>query len=190
MNQPSKKKKRLSARWQQFLAENRESIESEKLIILFVDECHLLWGDICEQVWGKASTRIEIPIKNEKQRPSYYGAINYYTGKVILQKYPQGNTEKTIKFIKYLKANSERKLVIIWDGASYHYSQEFRQYLEKVNQGKLEKDWSIKWIELAPNAPEHMRSGTHRASDILQEHQARRCVVKRERDVKEVLESL
>lgn len=113
---------------------------------MFVDECHLLWG--------KASTKIEIPIKNEKQRQSYYGAINYYTGKVILQKYPQGNTENTIKFVKYLKANNDVKLVIIWDGATYHYSQEFRQYLEKVNQGKLEQDWSIKCIKLAPNAPE------------------------------------
>ncbi len=90
----------------QFLAEKRESIESEKLIVLFVDECHLLWGDICGYVWGKTSSRIEIPIKNEKQRQSYYGAINY------------------------------------------------RQYLEKANQGKLEKDWLIKCIKLAPNAPE------------------------------------
>ena len=130
-------------------------IESEKLIILFVDECHLLWGDICGYVWGKSSTRIEIPIKNEKQRQSYYGAINYYTGKVILKKYPQGNTENTVKFIKYLKqVNPKAKLVIIWDGATYHYSQEFRQYLEKVNQGKSEKDWLIKCIKLAPNAPE------------------------------------
>ena len=161
----------------QFLAENRESIESEELIILFVDECHLLWGDICGYVWRKASTRIEIPIKNEKQRQSYYGAINYYTGKVILQKYPQGNTENTIKFVKYLKqANNDVKLVIIWDGATYHYSQEFRQYLEKVNQGKLDSYWSIKCIKLAPNAPEQ--------NPILW------CVVTRERDVKEVLESL
>ena len=35
-----------------------------------------------------------------------------------------------------------------------YYSQEFCQYLEKVNQGKLEKDWLIKCIKLAPNAPE------------------------------------
>ena len=31
---------------QQFLADKREEIESEELIVLFVDECHLVWGDI------------------------------------------------------------------------------------------------------------------------------------------------
>ena len=96
---------------------------------------------LCLLLWGKASIRIEIPIKNEKQRQSYYGAINYYTGKVIFNKYPQGNTENTIRFIKYFKQiNSEAKRGTIWDGATYHYSQEFRQYLEKVNQSKPEKD--------------------------------------------------
>jgi hypothetical protein len=61
---------------EQFLALNRQEIESEELIILFVDECHLLWGDICEYVWGKSNSRIEIPITHDKQRQSYYGAIN------------------------------------------------------------------------------------------------------------------
>lgn len=96
-----------------------------------------------------------MPIKNEKQRQSYYGAINYRTGKVTLKRYPQGNTENTIKFVKYLiEQNKGARLVIIWDGATYHYSQEFREYLEIVNQGKTEEQWSIRCIKLAPNAPE------------------------------------
>ena len=140
---------------EQFLEEHREEIESEKMIVLFVDECHLVWGDICGYIWGKSNKRIEIPIKNEKQRQSYYGAINYRTGKVIVEEYSQGNTENTIKFIKYLREkNRKKKLVIVWDGATYHHSQEFREYLEKVNQGKVETDWSIRCIKLAPNAPE------------------------------------
>ena len=137
------------------MAEHREEIETEQLIVLFVDECHLVWGDICGYVWGKTSSRVEVPIKNEKQRQSYYGAINYRTGKVILKGYPQGNTENTIKFVKYLiKQNRGAKLVIIWDGATYHYSQDFREYLETVNQGKSEAQWLIRCIKLAPNAPE------------------------------------
>jgi transposase len=140
---------------EQFLEEHRLEIELEKLIILFLDECHLTWGDICGYVWGKTDRRIEIPIKNEKQRQSYYGAINYRTGKVIIKGYPQGNTEHTIEFVKYLRQkNPAAKLVIIWDGATYHYSQEWREYLEKINQGKTEEEWLIRCIKLAPNAPE------------------------------------
>ena len=138
-----------------FLEERRPEIESEKLLIFFLDECHLVWGDICGYVWGKTNSRIEIPIKNQKQRQTYYGAINYRTGKVIVQEYPQGNTENTIKFVKYLvEQNREAKIVIIWDGAKYHCSQEFREYLKIVNEGKPEQEWIIKCIKLAPNAPE------------------------------------
>lgn len=137
------------------LGQRREEIETEKLIVLFVDECHLLWGDLCGYVWGKSQSRIEIPIKNEKPRQTYYGAINYRTGKVMLQKSPQGNTENTIKFVESLiNKYSEAKLIIIWDGVKYHDSQQFREYLSNINQGKIEKDWSVKCIKLAPNAPE------------------------------------
>jgi transposase len=30
---------------------------------LCVDECHVLWGDLCGGVWGKQDERIEIPIR-------------------------------------------------------------------------------------------------------------------------------
>lgn len=134
---------------------HRQEIESEKLLIFFVDECHLIWGDVCGYVWGKTHRRIEIPIRNEKQRQTYYGAINYRTGTVILQEYPQGNRENTIKFVRYLlEQNRERKIVIIWDGVKYHCSQEFKTYLAKVNQERTEQEWLVRCIKLAPNAPE------------------------------------
>jgi len=50
--------------------------------------------------------------------------------------------------------NQETQIVLIWDGAPDHRSQEFRDYLEKVNQGRSKKEWLVKCIRLAPNAPE------------------------------------
>lgn len=140
---------------EQFLTKNRVKIESGELLIFFVDECHLIWGDVCGYVWGKTDQRIEIPLRNEKQRQTYYGALNYRTQKMIVQEYPQGNTENTLKFIKHLREqNVQAQIVIIWDGAKYHHSQEFRDYLAEINQGKLEEEWLVKCIRLAPNAPE------------------------------------
>ena len=74
--------------------------------------------------------RIEIPIKNEKEKQTSKGAINYRTEKVIAKEYPQGNTENTINFVEELiKDNQNKQLLIIWDGATYHRSQEWREYL-------------------------------------------------------------
>jgi putative transposase len=36
--------------------------------VLFVDECHLLWGDILGYVWGPRGERIEVPILNDRDR--------------------------------------------------------------------------------------------------------------------------
>ena len=73
----------------------------------------------------------------------------------MVKAYPQGNTENTVKFIEQITGKySGAKIVIIWDGVPYHRSQELREYLEKVNQGKTEEEWRIKCIRLAPNAPE------------------------------------
>jgi hypothetical protein len=33
-------------------------------------------GDICGYVWGKKKERVEVPIVNEKERQTYFGAVN------------------------------------------------------------------------------------------------------------------
>ena|GEM_PF-1796931 len=57
--------------------------------------------------------------------------------------------------LKYLiKQRLNSRLTIIWEGAIYHKSQEFREYLELVNKGKSPEEWQINCILFAPNARE------------------------------------
>lgn len=124
-------------------------------MVLFVDECHLNWGNICGYVWGKRSERVEIDIGNEKERQTYYGALNYQTGQVIMREQKKGDTENTIEFIKHLRrCYKGARIVVIWDGVKYHWSEGFREYLREVNGGKPEAEWEVTCIRLAPNAPE------------------------------------
>ena len=64
---------------EKFLAKWRPEIEDEKLTVFMIDECHLLWRNILGYAWGKTDERIEIAIKNEKERQTYYGALDYQT---------------------------------------------------------------------------------------------------------------
>ena len=122
---------------------------------MFLDECHLLWGDICGYVWGKTDERIEVPVVNERQKQTYFGALNYCTQEFLVKAYEKGNSESTIAFVEYLKAQfPNRRIAIIWDGASYHRSGQFRDYLDSVNQGCSQQEWKITCIRFAPNAPE------------------------------------
>jgi transposase len=138
-----------------FLARHKAEIEAGEMAVLFVDECHLRSGDICGYVWGETNSRIEIPIKNEKERQTYFGALNYQTKEFTIEAAPAGNGESTVKFIKNLQRKyPNKRIVLIWDGASYHRFGEFREYLGEVNQSSLSDSLEITCILFAPNAPQ------------------------------------
>lgn len=99
--------------------------------------------------------RIKIPIRNQKDRQTYYGALDAHTQEFIVQEYSAGNGENTVAFMEYLqKQRPGQRLVLIWDGASYHKSQEVKNYLAAVNTGLSPSQWQVQCILFAPNAPE------------------------------------
>lgn len=138
-----------------FLSQNQAEIKAGRLIVFFVDECHLLGDDACGYVWGRTDMRIEIPIKNIKDRQTYYGALNYQTQEFIVRDYSAGNSENTVNFIQDLqKVHPDKRIALIWDGAKYHKSDELKSFLASVNQSYELEQWQITCILFAPNAPE------------------------------------
>ena len=136
------------------LAARKVQIGSGELVVFFLDECHLLWGDVCGYVWGKTSERIEVPVLNERQKQTYYGALNLHTHKFLVKSYHKGNSQSRVAFLQYLHSLCPQScIVLIWDGASYHRSQEVKRYLTSVNQQLDELNWKITCIRFAPNAP-------------------------------------
>jgi putative transposase len=59
------------------LEDYHDAIESGEVVAFMMDECHLLWGDVCGYVWGRTNEKIQVPVKNEKERQTYYGAVDY-----------------------------------------------------------------------------------------------------------------
>jgi hypothetical protein len=61
----------------------------------------------------------------------------------------------TVEFVNHLqKQYLGKKIILIWDGASYHRFGEFRDYLERINQGISPDKWMITCVLFAPNAPQ------------------------------------
>lgn len=140
---------------QQKIEDRQDEIENGQLVVFAQDECHLLWGDTIGHVWGRRNERIEIPMQNAKKRQTYYGALNLYNQDFFLTPHERGNGTHTVLFLQELQArHPDQKLVIIWDGASYHRCAEVQSYLETVNHGLVEKDWKITCWLFAPNAPD------------------------------------
>jgi putative transposase len=118
------------------------------------DECHLLWGDTTGHVWGKRNEQIAVSMDNQRLRQTYYGAVDILTGDFYNVPKASGNGIYTVEYIKYLqKILMDKKLMIIWDGASYHRFSEMREYLQEVNKNLPPEEWLITCELFAPNAP-------------------------------------
>ena len=143
------------------LASNREEIvprlaanEAGRLRVLLIDECHVLWGDLTGYVWGKTDQEIAVEVVNERDKQTYYGAVDYLTGKLLLKAYKAGNSDYTIDYLRYLLDQSpNQRLLIFWDGASYHRSHLVQNFLGEINHGLSQEQWKIHCVRFAPNCP-------------------------------------
>jgi transposase len=69
-----------------------------------------------------------------------------------VKSYQTANSEKTIEFVKSIVDKEDgAKIVLLWDGASYHRSQAFKDFLNQVNVGE---NWQVHCLRFAPYAPE------------------------------------
>jgi len=66
-----------------------------------LDECHLLCGDLCGYIWEKSDRRIEIEMTNQKQRQTYYRALNYGNKELLVQPYKKEDSLNTISFLNF-----------------------------------------------------------------------------------------
>jgi transposase len=138
------------------LGQWRSEIANGQVRVMFLDECHLLWGDLSGYGWSRRNQRVDVEIKSTRERQTYYGALDYLTKNFVLHEYSAGNGENTIAFLKYLQSlyAPSTRFIIIWDGASYHRSDEMKAFLSEANGAAPPEEWVFHCIRLAPNAPE------------------------------------
>ncbi len=75
----------------------------------------------------------------EPKAVACYGAVDHESGKVLLRfSNGQPNSTYTLEFMEYLlsvaKKRRKRVLVIIWDNASWHKSEQVRAWVKSYNQ--------------------------------------------------------
>jgi transposase len=106
-------------------------------------------------VWGKRNGPIEVPMTNERERQTYYGAVNLLTHEFHLKAFSAGKGEWTVAYLRWLRnCYPGQRIIRLWDGASYHRDVQVRTLLAEVNEGLDEHDWPISCLPCAPNAPD------------------------------------
>jgi putative transposase len=72
-----------------------------------------------------------VPAAGVNKRLCCYGALNYRSGQVHYMVHPKKNAQQFHEFLwQLLEANSERRLVLVIDNASYHRTRRILTLLE------------------------------------------------------------
>jgi transposase len=130
-------------------------IVAGSVVVLYIDQCHLIWDDARGYVWAPSSQRVEVPMTNFRERQTYYGAIDAHSGKLVVIPTDTANGYWTTIFVEYLRQEfGAARLILLWDGASYHRGTEMRDYLEALNMRRARNEWHVTCLLFAPNAPE------------------------------------
>ena len=70
-----------------------------------------------------------------------------------MQSYPKADSQHTVDFIRYLQPRRPgQKLLVFWDGVSYHHQQARRDFLERMQAEVPPDEWKICCTRLAPYA--------------------------------------
>lgn len=74
-------------------------------------------------------------------------ALDAHSKEFIVQEYSAGNGQNTVAFIEHLQnLRPGRRIVLIWDGASYHKAEEMKEFLAAINAGKDAMQWQVRCI--------------------------------------------
>ena len=72
-----------------------------------------------------------------------------------LREFAAGKGECTVEYLRWLvELYPDKKLLLLWDGASYHRDAQVQAYLTEVNAGLCEEEWRVTLLRFAPHAPE------------------------------------
>lgn len=106
-------------------------------------------------VWGQRNASIEVPMTNERERQTYYGAVNLLTHEFHLKAFAAGKGECTVAYLRWVRGlYPGKQIILLWDGASYHRDVQVKALLAEMNAELEEKDWQLLCLLFAPNAPD------------------------------------
>lgn len=114
-----------------------------------------LLGEVVAPLPMKEGHSLRFDYEYELERQSYYGAVNLLTKEFHLQACSGGNGENTATYLRSLmELYRGKKLLLLWDGATYHRDVQCQGFLAEVNQGLEEQDWLVTCLRFAQTAPE------------------------------------
>ncbi|MBU0879521.1 MAG: IS630 family transposase [Patescibacteria group bacterium] len=121
------------------------------------DEMNLNQETKIKNIWYFKNQQPIVEAKRKGESQNFYGALNMTKNnkdrsKCVAMSVDKQNSETTIKFLKkLLKIYQNKKIFLIWDGASWHKSKKIREFLSKINKNTTK----LELFNFPPYSPEY-----------------------------------
>ncbi|MCX5925193.1 MAG: IS630 family transposase [Candidatus Dependentiae bacterium] len=110
-----------------------DAIENEKTVVLVADEMMLSTQTTTQKIWLKKGEFPKIDVSSKRTIRCIYGALNIKNGHEHAFKAKGANSKFSCEFLNQLgDLHKGYKIVLIWDNASWHKSEEVKQFLTKT----------------------------------------------------------
>ena len=119
--------------WQQkTLAQAMSLAKQQNAYLLFGDEASFpQWGTL-SYTWSRRAHQPEVKTSGKRKSYKVFGLIDYFTGKFFSQATQGRLTSLTYEaFLTQVLTQSERRIVLIQDGARYHTSKAMKEFFAK-----------------------------------------------------------
>lgn len=126
----------------------REFDFSQNSVLLTEDEMMLTSQTTFQKIWLPIGKYPKIDVSSNRKRRCVYGFLNPINGTQHAFKASGANSEETQKVLNKIgKFYKKKKIVIIWDNASWHKSETIKKFLKRTKH-----DFYL--INFPPYAPE------------------------------------
>ena len=110
--------------------------QRDRHLLVYLDEADLHQDTDLGYGWCARGERLWVASSSPglSAKVSFYGLYLYNEGEVRLWPYARANGEHTIEVLRRLRAEvSDRKIILLWDGAPYHRAQAVRAQASDLN---------------------------------------------------------
>jgi putative transposase len=98
--------------------------------LLFLDECDLHLHPILGNNWQFAGTQNRVPAAGQNRKSYCFGAIDFCGAEVTYRIADRKRSAEFVEFLEALRLRYMRKLHLVLDNYSIHFSKEVKRYLE------------------------------------------------------------
>jgi len=141
----------IEARMEEIREEIAPALTDPDTVVVAADEVRIDQEAVIRRAWYARGTKTKLKVNRERAAQSYIGFLHQTTGCCELFRLPWQNGTEIVEALRVFRAGHEgKKIVIVWDNASWHRAKEVRALLGPGHEFE-----NIRLVWMPPYSPDH-----------------------------------